>query len=373
MMQQLKFAEIFSSRRKQLRMTQGEVAAYVGVSNAAVSKWEQGLSYPELTLLPRLATLMDLSIDALLGYNPQLTRKKINEHYAAFANRFRDETFDKVQADIEKLLLEYYSCYPLLVQMSQLYLNYYTRASDQAAVLNRIAELSERVISYCDDYKLTHQARMIQAYVLLLTGKPQELLTILGDKISIQYGEEFLIAKAHEMLGDQDKAKLVVQVSMYQYMIVMITSATESLALEAADREHFDETVNRIEQMLQLFQVEQLNPNLSLTFYFNAAAGYMKQQREADALRMLEQYYRACRSMKFPLQLRGDAYFYLIDEWIAQEIFLGAQAPRDEESIKQDIVNLLLHNPSFAPLQDDPAFQAIITNLKHVLKLKEDV
>lgn len=77
MMQQLKFAEIFSSRRKQLRMTQGEVAAYVGVSNAAVSKWEQGLSYPELTLLPRLATLMDLSIDALLGYNPQLTRKKL--------------------------------------------------------------------------------------------------------------------------------------------------------------------------------------------------------------------------------------------------------------------------------------------------------
>lgn len=371
-MQQLKFAEIFSNRRKQLGMTQSEVASYVGVSNAAVSKWEQGLSYPELTLLPRLATLVDLSIDALLGYNPQLTRKKINERYAAFASRFRLEPFEQVQSDIEQLLLEYYSCYPLLVQMAQLYLNYYPRSSDQPATLNRITELCERVISNSDDYRLTHEARMMLAYVLLMSGKPEELLTFLGDKIAIQYGEEMLIAHAHVMLGNEEKAKLVVQASMYQYMIVLITSATESLILESANPQHFDQTVMRIERMLELFDIDQLNPNLSLVFYYKAAIGFMKQQRKADAMRMLEQCYRTCCNMPLPFQIRGDQYFYLIDEWIAQEIYLGAQAPRDEESIKQDIVNMFLHDPSFAPLHDEPAFQAVITNLKHVLKLKED-
>lgn len=372
-MQGLKFAEIFSSRRKQLGMTQGDVAAYVGVSNAAVSKWEQGLSYPELTLLPRLATLMNLTIDALLGYNPQLTRAKINELYGSFAKRLSVEPFEKVQTDIEATLHEYYACYPLLVQMAQLYINYYSRSTEPAVILERIGELCQRAISNSDDYKLIHEARMLQAYVLLLSGQPQELLQFLGDEINIQFGSELLIAQAHVMLGDEKKAKVVVQASLYQSMIFMISSATEELMLEVANPVHFDETVKRIDQMLKLFQVEHLNVHLSLVFYYKAAIGYMKQHRKQDALRMLEHYYRVCCGLRLPFQIRGDSYFYLIDDWIAQDIRLGAQAPRDDDSIKQDMYTIMLHEPSFAELQDDPAYQAIITNLKHVLKLKEDV
>src|SRR5690606_1804998 len=131
-MQGLKFAQHFTQRRKQLSMTQGDVAAYVGVSSAAVSKWEQGLSYPDLTLLPKLATLLDVTMDALLGYEPQLTRNKIRELYGSFAKRFATEDFETVQADIEAMLKEYYSCYPFLIRMAQLYLNYYMKASKPA-------------------------------------------------------------------------------------------------------------------------------------------------------------------------------------------------------------------------------------------------
>ena len=67
-MKEFKFSDNVTFLRKKYGMTQGDVAAYIGVSSAAVSKWEQGLSYPDVSLLPRLASLFHTTIDELLGY-----------------------------------------------------------------------------------------------------------------------------------------------------------------------------------------------------------------------------------------------------------------------------------------------------------------
>lgn len=48
-------------------MTQTEVAEALHISYQAVSKWERGESLPDITLLPRIAELFQISIDKLLG------------------------------------------------------------------------------------------------------------------------------------------------------------------------------------------------------------------------------------------------------------------------------------------------------------------
>lgn len=368
-MQGLKFAENFARRRKQLGMTQSDVAAYAGVSSAAVSKWEQGLSYPDLTLLPKLATLLDVTIDALLGYEPQLTKHKILELYSQFANRFAVESFEAVQADIEAMLKEYYACYPFLIRMAQLYLNYYPASAQPELIWQRIIELCERTVTHSGDYRLSEEARMIHASVLLMSGRPQELLEHLGEDITIHYGAEQMIAHAYAMLGDQQKAKLTMQASMFQHLFGLIIGSIESLLLEVENEKHFDEIVRRLEQLLSLFNVEAMNINQVFIFYFKAAIGYMQQQRPQEALRMLEQYYKVCSTMKLPIQINGDDYFYLIDEWIARDVHLSVQPPRDELSIKKDLLNIITSNPGFSPLHDEPAFKAIVSNLRHQLQL----
>ena len=54
--------------RAERSMTQEKLAELVGVSTAAVSKWECGNSYPDITLLPKLAEIFDVSMDYLFGY-----------------------------------------------------------------------------------------------------------------------------------------------------------------------------------------------------------------------------------------------------------------------------------------------------------------
>ena len=61
------FKENFASMRKEKRLTQAEVAEKLHVSPQAVSKWENGESMPDISLLPDIAKLFGTTIDALLG------------------------------------------------------------------------------------------------------------------------------------------------------------------------------------------------------------------------------------------------------------------------------------------------------------------
>lgn len=46
--------QIIYEKRKELGLTQEQVAAYLNVSTAAVSKWENGVTSPDISLLPPL-------------------------------------------------------------------------------------------------------------------------------------------------------------------------------------------------------------------------------------------------------------------------------------------------------------------------------
>lgn len=52
--------------RKEKGITQDELANYIGVSKASVSKWETGQSYPDIAFLPQLAAYFNISVDELI-------------------------------------------------------------------------------------------------------------------------------------------------------------------------------------------------------------------------------------------------------------------------------------------------------------------
>ena len=56
-----------AQKRKDLGLTQEELAQQLGVSSQAVSKWENDISCPDISLLPALAKVLCCTTDALLS------------------------------------------------------------------------------------------------------------------------------------------------------------------------------------------------------------------------------------------------------------------------------------------------------------------
>ena len=72
-MDHLKTGEVISKRRKELGLTQNQLAQSLGVSFQAVSKWENSTAYPDIAMLPKLAAALNTTADALLGYSSVVT------------------------------------------------------------------------------------------------------------------------------------------------------------------------------------------------------------------------------------------------------------------------------------------------------------
>ena len=53
--------------RKKQGMTQRELSERLHVSDKAVSKWERGVNYPDISLFDEIAKTPDLSLVELLG------------------------------------------------------------------------------------------------------------------------------------------------------------------------------------------------------------------------------------------------------------------------------------------------------------------
>ena len=65
----LKLNETIAACRRKNNLTQEELAAQLSVSNQAVSKWESGQCCPDISLIPMLADIFNISIDELFGKN----------------------------------------------------------------------------------------------------------------------------------------------------------------------------------------------------------------------------------------------------------------------------------------------------------------
>ena len=57
---------IIQNKRKELRMTQQDLADQMCVTDKAVSKWERDLAYPDVKSLPKLAEALHMSVDELM-------------------------------------------------------------------------------------------------------------------------------------------------------------------------------------------------------------------------------------------------------------------------------------------------------------------
>ena len=80
-MDDMTLGSLIAKLRKERNMTQADLAAVMGVTDKAVSKWERDLSYPDISSLPRLAEILGVSVEELMNLRkePEAGGKKASD------------------------------------------------------------------------------------------------------------------------------------------------------------------------------------------------------------------------------------------------------------------------------------------------------
>lgn len=69
---------VIQEKRKELGLTQEQVAEYLNVSIPAVSKWEKGSTNPDISLLPPLARLLRIDLNTLFCFQEDMSQQEID-------------------------------------------------------------------------------------------------------------------------------------------------------------------------------------------------------------------------------------------------------------------------------------------------------
>ncbi|PFA84188.1 MULTISPECIES: helix-turn-helix domain-containing protein [Bacillus] len=374
-MREIHIHKIIANKRKEKGITQEELAAYIGITKASVSKWETGQSYPDITFLPLLASYFNISIDELISYTPQMEQEDIKNLYHRLAEAFSEEPFDEVIMECRGIIKKYYSCFPLLLQIGILFINHHMLTEDTdrgIEILEEAMNLFSRVQEESDDVSLVKEAASFQATCYLILNRPNEVLQLLGETIRPNFPEGDLIAQAYQMLGNAEKANEVMQISMYQHLIQLVGTIPNYVVVNASSAEKVEVILNRAFILIDIYELETLHPNMTLKVYYAAAQVYCMQGNFEGSLEMLRKYAAVCTNSFTvnSLHLHGDSYFDAIDGWFA-EFPLGAKTVRNEEIIKRSMLQSIAENPVFVPMKDVREYKNIIASLKFKLDITE--
>lgn len=363
----LKIGENILQKRKERGITQEELAEFMMVTKASVSKWETGQSYPDILLLPKLATFFNISVDELIGYDPDLSSAQIQKFYIDLENRVPDAGMDSIVEDIKIKIKQYYSCFDLLYYMSLFILNHCDLATDttkKEEYLEYANNILKRVCENSKDSILKDKSLSLRAACLISLGKSEEALNILPSSDMLSISKDCLVASAYLKTKKENEVDQKLQVMIYKNVIDLITLLMMKSSLHDDD---WVETLEKVEDLIETFNLIEINIYIVLNFYLSLATHYI----EDNNLKLASQYVEKLlnlliESKKKSFKIRGDEYFNQIDEYLDENLLLSTNPNRSDDMIVSSYIDAIVNNESFKEIISEGMVKFLANRVKEI-------
>ena len=195
----MNLGETIKKLRVKKNITQEQLAEYLNISSQAVSKWETNISLPDITLIPMLANIFDVTSDALLGIYITAKEKRIDE-ILRHADEYRNKGYSYESAEIlREGLKEYPNSHKIMVAlMSSVFLSSYDsyksyetpedRKNEIDELRKEIVYLGEKILAECTDDECRQTAIPLLCYTYPTMGETEKAeklaLTLSGFRCS---------------------------------------------------------------------------------------------------------------------------------------------------------------------------------------------
>lgn len=140
--------------RQKNHMTQEQLASRLNVTFQTVSKWETGVSSPDLSLIIPITKIFHISADELLGINDVESDKRYDELKQAYNHTFKTEDFAERQKICEIAVSEYPGDMKWLINLAWVVSNRSFEYEDNERYIaeqEKAIKLFDAVIKNCKD------------------------------------------------------------------------------------------------------------------------------------------------------------------------------------------------------------------------------
>lgn len=200
--------EILKELRKANGMTQEQVAEALNVSFQSISRWENGMSYPDITLIPIIARLFNVSTDTLFDMDTTDRKRTWDRYEQQYKDCRQSGNLVACRDTMRKALEQFPRDYHFLMNLAQtLYLFEGGTAAERAEYANgRYAEqiriMCERVLDDCRIEQERLRATLLLCRYYAAAGNQHEALRLANGVADFEHCREVLLG---EILNGDDK------------------------------------------------------------------------------------------------------------------------------------------------------------------------
>lgn len=196
----LPISKVIRRLRRERDITQEELAAAVGVTYQSVSRWENGLAYPDMELIPRIAQYFAISTDLLFGTDSASVKTRLDIHY---------RKINEVRSDLE---LFYQACksayeefpkeFSFGLWLCRCYVYHGIRPYEEH--LDEIRDICRNIIDHCTNENIRIEAMEM----IVIAEKEENLDRWLGMMPSWKSCKEVLLESRYGYHRDHEKYRI---------------------------------------------------------------------------------------------------------------------------------------------------------------------
>lgn len=368
-------------------VTQEALADHLGVSKAAVSKWELGQSLPDVSLLPRIAAYFSLTLDELFDWRDELTQEESAALYAE-VYALGEKDLASAHERLCALATEHYSDANLLLMLASLLTvwagsmatpfspaNEKDGALDSAALIDETLALLDRALEVTTDPSILYLAQQQKATTLFQAGRHEEAAALLEPLVRRQDASAptMLLASAYRKLNRDNEALDLLQAERLRAASFVLSSLMQEVGMRG-DAAFARTAGDAAETVYATLDMGTVNPFFSITMSLEVAEALRRAGEKDGALDALAHAVDAASATSTASDSSGsplwDRMADRLDPSKVGEVWAAHKARQTDEAVSLMRRALIeeVTSPEWRDFSgDDPRYQEIVGAAKRPL------
>ncbi len=346
--------------RKERNVTQEQLAGAVGVSAPAVSKWETGSAYPDITLLPAIARFLGVTVDSLFGFVKDITPEQVMNINRDCARKFETEDFDSAIAYCDDFLHEYPDNLFLKFRIGGMIQQYLPKAESSeklSGAIQKVISLFEKAAG-SEDMKIRLASQAVLGSLYMMRKDYEKAEAVLMSIPRPEVNPDIMLPSLYLMQGKVAQASRLEQQNLFKSINVTVLSLTSMTSIARREKD-YARAVKLAEAQGAVIRLFNLEKFMLLTNYILFLSIYTDLKDADRTLEYLDKYAGCIMELDFESnKLSNIEFFNSVD---LAEIFVSSNFTRDS------LVRSIRNDPDFDFIRDSGEYRAILARLEERL------